>query len=68
MEDTQNSRLNKVCKDSMKEILKTGGFAICFGWNSGGMGVTRGFELVEILLVAHGGAHNDTIVTIEKKI
>jgi len=30
------------------------------------MGKNRGFEIVEILLVAHGGHHNDTIVTVEK--
>ena len=39
-----------------------------FGWNSGGIGKTKGFEIVEILMVAHGGWHNDTIVTIEKKV
>lgn len=27
-----------------------------------------GFEIIEILLVAHGGWHNDTIVTVEKKV
>ena len=32
------------------------------------MGKNRGFEIVEILLVAHGGHHNDTICTVEKKI
>ena len=26
-----------------------------------------GFEIQEILLVAHGGWHNDTIITVEKK-
>lgn len=33
-----------------------------------GIGKTRGFEIVEILLVAHGGNHNDTIVTVERKL
>lgn len=27
----------------------------------------RGFEIIEIMLVAHGGNHNDTIVTVERK-
>lgn len=45
-----------------------GGFAICFGWNSQGFGRQLGFEMVEILLVCHSGHHNDTIVTVEKKI
>ncbi len=43
-------------------------WAISFGWNSNGFGKTRGFEIVEILLVPHGGHHNDTIVVVEKKI
>jgi len=41
---------------------------LSFGWNSVGMGITRGYEIVEILLVCHGGAHNDTICIAEKKI
>ena len=28
----------------------------------------RGYELLEVLLVPHGGAHNDTIVTVERKV
>ena len=48
--------------------VKTGGIAISFGWNSMGMGINRGFEAIEILLIAHGGAHNDTICTVERKI
>ena len=37
------------------------------GWNSGGIRKKYGFEIVEILMVAHGGWHNDTIVTVEVK-
>ena len=40
---------------------------MCFGWNSNGVGKVRGFEIIEILLIAHGGSHNDTIVTVERK-
>lgn len=36
-------------------------------WNSGGIGMKYGFEIEKILLVAHGGWHNDTICTIERK-
>ena len=42
-------------------------WAISFGWNSMGFGKNRGFQIVEILLVPHGGHHNDTIVTVERK-
>lgn len=66
-QDTQNARLYKACKDRMTKILKPAGLAFTFGWNSAGFGDSRGFDLIEILLVPHGGAHNDTIVTIEKK-
>ena len=48
-------------------LIRTGGFAICFGWSSNGFGKQLGFKLVEILLVSHGGSHNDTIVTVEQK-
>jgi hypothetical protein len=47
--------------------LKVGSYAISFGWNSNGFGKKYGFEIIEILLVAHGGHHNDTIVTVERK-
>ena len=67
-EDTQNARLYKRVKDGLDMVLKPGGIAICFGWNSMGFGVTRGYELQEVLLVPHGAAHNDTIVTVERKV
>lgn len=54
-------------RNAINDILKPDGVVISFGWNSIGMGTKRGFEIIEILLVAHGGAHNDTIVTVERK-
>jgi hypothetical protein len=67
METTQ-SRWRSKHIDEIKRILKQGGKAISFGWNSAGVGKIRGFEIEEILLVPHGGSHNDTIVTVERKI
>ena len=64
---SQNAYLYRVVKDGLDRALRPGGTAICFGWNSAGFGVVRGYELLELLLVAHGGAHNDTIVTVERK-
>lgn len=55
------------CKDEIERIVKPGGTVICFGWNSQGMGLSRGYELREVLLIPHGGMHNDTIVTVERK-
>lgn len=55
------------CKNNIARILKTGGRVICCGWNSNGVGKSRGFEMTNILMVAHGGSKNDTIVTLEYK-
>ena len=54
-------------KDRIMNIIPTSGIVISFGWNSIGMGKKRGFEIIEILLVSHGGNRNDTICTVEKK-
>jgi hypothetical protein len=66
-QETQNARLYKTVKNELDRILKVGGIAICCGWNSLGFGKERGYDMLEILLVPHGGAHNDTIVTVERK-
>lgn len=55
------------CKDEIGRIVKPGGKAICFGWDSTGIGDKRGFQLDEVLLICHGALHNDTIVTVETK-
>lgn len=55
-------------KDVIAFIVKPGGKVISFGWNSCGIGKTRGFEIQRILIVCHGGHHNDTICTVEKKV
>lgn len=47
-------------------IVKPGGYIICCGWNSLGIGKKNGFEIEEILLVNHGD-QNDTIVTVCRK-
>lgn len=67
METTQASFWSNM-KREVGRIVKPDGFCITCGWNSGGMGKKYGFEIQEILLVAHGGWHNDTIVTVEEKI
>jgi hypothetical protein len=55
------------CKKVAASKIKVGGIAICCGWNSNGFGKGNGFEMLEVLLVAHGGSKNDTIVTVERK-
>ncbi len=54
-------------KKEISRIVKIGGKVITFGWNSGGIGNKYGFEIQRILLVPHGGWHNDTICTVEIK-
>lgn len=54
-------------RDAIRSRVRSRGKVLSFGWNSVGMGIDRGFKLVEILLVCHGGAHNDTICIAEEK-
>jgi tRNA1(Val) A37 N6-methylase TrmN6 len=55
-------------KDETARVIKPGGICLSFGWSSQGLGKNRGFKIIEILLVAHGGNHNDTICVVEKKV
>lgn len=54
-------------RDEIARIVRRGGHAISFGWNTVGMGKGRGFDIVEIVIVSHGGNRNDTLVTVEIK-
>lgn len=67
METTQSSYWRKQ-KEQISRIVKPNGIVISCGWNSGGIGKKYGFEILHIRLVAHGGAHNDTIVVVDRKI
>jgi len=67
MKETQNAALYSRVKSAIAEILLPSATVLSFGWNSSGMGKKHGFEIREILLVCHGGAHNDTICTVETR-
>lgn len=54
-------------KAEMGRIVRGGGKVLMFGWNSGGVGKKYGFDITRILLVPHGGWHNDTICTVSVK-
>lgn len=54
-------------KSHISELVKIGGFVLSFGWNTLGMGLKHGFEIVEILIVCHGSGHNDTLCVAERK-
>lgn len=64
MVDTQNAALYARVRNALRPVLRPGAVVLSFGWNSAGMG--DGFELLEVMLVSHGGAHNDTICIAER--
>jgi hypothetical protein len=66
-ETTQNGALYRRARVAADKILRPGGIVISCGWNSTGMGRTLAYEPLEILLVNHGGAHNDTLIVVERK-
>lgn len=66
MQTTQASYWSNQKKE-IARILKPNGKVITFGWNSGGVGKKLGLKISRVLLVPHGGWHNDTICTVEVK-
>lgn len=65
-QDTQNAKLYADCRNYFRRLTDPGAIVLSFGWNSCGMG--KGFEIREIILVCHGGAHNDTICMAERRL
>lgn len=59
------SSFNKI-KDILFLVLEQNGIVITFGYQSVSMGIRRNFEVEKILLINHGGAIHDTIVTKER--
>ena len=66
-EHPMNASYWSKCKSEISRVVKSSGKVISFGWNSGGIGEKYGFKITKIVLVAHGGQHNDTIATLEIK-
>ena len=67
MKETQNAALYGRMKSALLPILTPDAVVLSFGWNSAGMGKKHGFEQIEIKLVCHGAAHNDTICLAEQR-
>lgn len=67
MKETQSALLYQRVRNAIPAVLSPNGVVLSFGWNSVGMGKKHGFEMVEIMLVCHGGAHNDTICLAERR-
>lgn len=55
------------CVCGCEKKIPAGEYALCFVWNTNGVGMKRGFEMEEVLVVPHGGSKNDTLCTAEKK-
>lgn len=66
--ETTSTKFYSLQRAEISRIVKPGGKVLCFGWNSNGIGKKYGFEMTRVLLVAHGGGHNDTICTVEVKV
>jgi len=56
------------CKDEIQRIVALDGIVISFCWDSCGMGKNRLFEIIEVKLLCHGACHNDTIITVDRKL
>lgn len=48
-------------RNEIARVLKPGGVVLSFGWSSVGLGKVRGFQKQSLLIVCHGGNHNDTL-------
>ena len=65
MKETQSALLYQRVRKAATRLLTNDATVLSFGWNTVGMGIGNGFEIKEIMLVCHGGAHNDTICLAE---
>jgi hypothetical protein len=66
MEDTQGRSWTD-WKDAVSGLCAPHAIVLSFGWNSVGMGEKHDFDIEEIILVSHGGVHNDTICMAERR-
>ena len=53
---------------SAAEKLKIGGLMFCLGWDANGAGNINQFDLIEVIICAHGQARSATIMTIDRRI
>jgi hypothetical protein len=65
---TRIGMMLRTVKHTLAPVIRPGGLAISFGWNSCGFGIRLGFRIIEIMIVSHGGGRNDTIVTVEQNV
>lgn len=68
MKDTQSAVLYQRVRNAIVGVMADKATVLSFGWSTVGMGKKHGFEIAEIMLCCHGGAHNDTICLAETKV
>lgn len=66
MADTQSGRFKADCRRQIRRLVRHGGIVLSFGWNSIEQGPE--FCIEEIMLICHGGDHNDTICMAERRL
>lgn len=62
--DAHVAALNAECRRLITRLIEPGGIVLSFGWNTAGMG--KKWTREEILIVCHGGAHNDTLCVADR--
>jgi hypothetical protein len=62
MNNSYWSKINNQCW----RVLKPSGVCIKFGWNSSK--IDPNAEIIDGMIVCHGSMHNDTIITVQKKM
>ncbi len=65
---SHNGALYARVRRALLPLLEPGAVVLSFAWNTCGMGRQHGFAIEEILIVCHGGAHNDTLCLAERKV
>jgi hypothetical protein len=55
-------------KELCGQLLAENGVFLHFGWHTNGLGKKRSMVIEEVLLVAHGRVHNDTICMAERRV
>lgn len=55
-------------KEQVQYILNPGGRIITLGYDTVGMSRRRGFEKEAVIIVCHGGDHNDTLCVVERYV
>jgi hypothetical protein len=68
LDDAQQAGVWTREKELCYQLLKPAGVFLHFGYHSNGMGKSRDMFIEEILIMAHGRSHNDTICMAERKL